>query len=415
MTKIAISEALRRTQENCINKLETVKKNKIADSYYQVAAEDCATLQEKGVTAGIINNFTQIMDSDLGQAMTTSKDMGPYVMEVWPLVTAWYAEFPLKDLISVQDMDKPLGYLFFSSLKTGTSKSDTQVGDVVETALGQRKIKGRYPTGEIFGESITAAEIEFASATKVSQALLAYNPLNVAVIPGYLAKVKITVTKSGTTTSYTVLENRGGTLHLTADKTTDSGITLDVETGLITIPEASDATASTVTAITANYVWDLDYATTENIQKVKETIEMVPMEVIPRALALEWSLFSEYLKKSQYGQDMRTDNTKRILSLLYQYQVRYILDDMYDYATGNDGNVITVSLPNSSAISLDVKAQNVMQELKLAANIIELASGRIEGNRIVCGKNFKSFCESLPSTWFKISPSATNYGSEAGC
>ena len=75
------------------------------------------------------------MDSDIAQTFTKSSNFGPYVMEVWPLVTAWYPDFPLKDLISVQDMEKPLAYMFFSMLKTGSNKADTLVGDCLKPLL----------------------------------------------------------------------------------------------------------------------------------------------------------------------------------------------------------------------------------------------------------------------------------------
>jgi hypothetical protein len=412
MSKIAIDSALRQSQERFVNNILSAKKHRIADSYYKAVEEDCANLHEKGIASGLISNFAKIMDSDKGVAFTTSNDFGPYVMEVWPLVTAWYPEFPLKDLISVQDMDKPLGYLFFSALKTGTAKADTAVGEVVETATGPRTIRGRYPSGEIFGEVIDSG-FEYDASSKSTQALLAYCPLNVQEIPGYLKKTRLTVTTGAATKTYVVLRNEANVLHFAelATPTVDAKVTVDVQTGLISIPETGSAT--TVTKIVANYVWNLDFATPENIQKVKETIEMVPMEATPRALALEWTLFSEFLKKSQFGQDIRTDNTKRILSLIYQYQIRYILDEMYDYAEGNGGQAVEITLPNSTAISLDIKAQQVMQDLKNVANIIEIASGRVEGNRIVCGKNFKSFCESLPNTWFTPSKQANNYGFSA--
>jgi hypothetical protein len=397
-------------------------RHKIADRYYRVASESVDDMYDRGVTAGLLNNFAKIMDSDLGQALTTSQDFGPYVMEVWPLVTAWYAEFPLKDLISVQDMDKPLAYMFFSKLMTGTNKSDTVVGEVVETATGSRTIKGKYPTGEIIGETIQGADIKFdgTGTRDLSMALLAYAPLNIEQIPGYYDKIKIDVWNTGNTTttpsiSLTPFKIAGDVITLGYDNSgtfTETKHTLDVKTGLFTFDEGTSASATTVLKIVANYVWNLDYATTENIQTIKEQVELRPMEATPRALMLEWTLFSEYLKKSQFGQDIRESNTKRMLSLLYQYQVRYILDEMWTYAgvdlRTNSANDITI--PGGTAVSVDVKAQQVSQALKNLANMIEINSGRIEGNRIVCGKNLKSFLESLPSTLFQISKSATDYG-----
>ena len=408
---VTTNQAFKQGQEKAISSIEAVMRHRIADSYFKVVSESVSDLHEKGVTAGLLNNFAKIMDSESGQGFTTTSDFGPYVMEVWPLVTAWYPEFPLKDLISVQDMDKPLAYMFFSKLMTGTNKADTLVGEVVETATGSRTIRGKYPTGEILGEKISGEEIQFENNT--SQALLAYAPLNVATIPGYDKKVKISVYTSETALDkdyviYSISGNTATLGYMNNGTLTASQHTLDIQTGLLMYKEAGSS--KSIHHIVANYVWNLDYATTENIQKIKEFVEMRPMEAVPRALMLEWTMFSEYLKKSQFGQDIRESNTKRMLSLLYQYQVRYILDDMYTYAEGNNGQAMDVEIPSTAVYSTEVKAQVVTQRLKEIANIIEKNSGRIEGNRIVCGKNLKAFLESLPNTYFTPSKNANDYG-----
>lgn len=400
--RLSISDSLKRVQERAVASLQAVGQHRVADAYYKVADSSCATMQEKGVVAGLLNNFSKIMDSDLGQALTTSKDFGPYVMEVWPLVTAWYPDFPLKELISVQDMDKPLAYMFFSVLKTGTDKAGTVAGDVVETPLGFRQIRGQYPTGEIVGEVITKGQISASDGT-----LLAYAPLNVATTPGYLEKTKIFIGsdtyKGRATEGGFILFSKAG-----VDQTKDQ-IAIEIATGIVTgsLITALASASSTDEAFKVNYVWNLDFANTENIQKVKEQVELRPMEATPRALMLEWTLFSEYLKKSQFGQDIREDNTKRILNLIYQYQIRYILDELYDGAEGvykKDGssvNLTTISLAFNNTYSLELQAANVTKQLKVVSNAIEIASGRMEGNRIVCGQNFKAWLESLPNTLFQ--------------
>lgn len=394
--RISKNTALQRIQDSAVDKMSAL--NETARKYFQVADSECKSIAEKGVTAGLIGNFQRIMDSDLGQNFTKSSDFGPYVMEVWPIVTAWYPDFPLKELISVQDMDKPLAYLFFSLLKAGTNKSDTVSGEVVETATGLRTIRGKYPTGEIVGETILPADLDTSGSNP--QALLAYAPLNIATIPGYLEKTRIFLTAASTET-YVPLSVSNGVITFAklSAPTVATTLTVDVETGLIDF--GSEATAGNFVKAVVNYVWNLDYADTDNIQRVTEEVELRPMEATPRALMLEWTLFSEYLKKSQFGQDIRTDNTKRVLKLLYDYQVRYILDEMFDYAEGNGGVPYNIVIPGTTAYALDVAVNNVIRQLKNAGNIIELTSGRMEGNKIVCGRNFKSFCESLPNTWWK--------------
>jgi len=412
---IPIADAVRNHQEAGIRARMAITNGrtanqKIADSFMKVVDED-QTLKpyDRHVSTSLLNNFSQIMDSELGNSFTTThaKDFGPYVMEVWPLVTAWYPDFPLKDLISVQSMDKPLAYLFFSMLKAATNKAPQFVGDVVETALGSRVLKGRYPTGEIFGEEIEKAQVDSTLGT-----VLAFAPLNVAVTPGYLEKIRITVLSDAAEptetiyNAYNVVDGKVLFKNASGTAQADTVIAIDVNTGALTgsaIVATASYSTNTGTVLKANYVWDLDYADTENIQKVKEQVEMVPCEAVPRALALEWTLFSEYLKKTQFGVDIREDNTKRILNLLFQYQVRYILDEMYDYrdvaATGDD-TANTITAQTSTGIALEVINQRVQNQLKNIGGKILKNTGRMEGNKLVVGINFKNWLESLPSNFF---------------
>lgn len=403
MSLIKVSDALKRTQNRGIDARSYCAGHKIADSFMKIADEACQDQYGKGVCATLLSNFAHIMDSDLGQAFTHSTDFGPYVMEVWPLVTAWYPDFPLKDLISVQDMDKPLAYMFFSCLKVGRTKGNQSAGNVVETALGRRTLKGQYPTGEVFGEQIPNSQFDGGVT------VLGYAPLNVATTPGYLEKTQITV---GTDVyrAYNVVD---GKVVFKKDGTavTAETINIDVATGVLTIATATLGSNDVV----ANYVRDLDFADSDNIQVVKEQVEMRPLEAIPRAIMLEWTIFSEYLKKSQFGKDIREDNTKRIMNLLYQFQVRYILDEMHDYAEGvaegNRGSIAdyttntgyaTITIPSSSAYSLEVASQKVLEGLKDVGSSIEKETGRMEGNRLVVGQAFKNWLESLPNTLFTV-------------
>lgn len=382
-------DLMKLSQQRIADAIMNIPGGSTAKKYFDFASSPEQGLQnihDKAVEAQILTNFQRVMDSDLAQQMIMTNDYGPYVMEVWPVVTAWYPEFPLKDLISVQDMDKPLAYLFFSKLYAGTTKSPTNVGDVLETPLGTRQIKGSYPTGEIVGEQIPYNQLDNTH----KQALLAYSAINTNA--DYMEKILIVVGND----RYTATGINDGVIALSTGGDTPKTATLEQKSGLITfgtvVPEN--------TTVVANYVWNIEYANEQTIPTVKEDIEMVPMEAKPRAIAMKWTIFSEYLKKSQFGIDIRQENTKRILDLIYQFQLRYILDAMYDYAAV-PATPVTLTIPSATTMSVEVKSQVVQQNLKQIANTIEINSGRMEGNRIVCGKNFKSFVESLPNNLFQ--------------
>lgn len=372
------------------------------------------TLKERGIQAGILNNFSRAIQDSIdapatrGQQVNMMSDFGPYIPEVFPIVAAWYPDFPLKDLISVQDMNQDLAYLFFSKLVTGTNKAPTITGQVVETAMGMRQINGYYPTGEIMGETIPEEQLDYDATTNELVAMTAYYALNTS--GDYLEKFLINVYKDNAivaTLIATTVQNGKVMLVNSANPGVSNGSYMVVESGAIMLASAdiNDLQATTGICLNVNYVWNLDYAIQENIPKVKEQVERVEMRAIPRAIGMEWTIFAEALKKSQFNTDIRVENTKRVLDLLYQYQVRYILDTMWTYAAGAPG---TITLNMSNNFSLDVQAADLMRQLKQYATQIEIATGRIEGNRLVVGKNLKSFLESLPTTWFK--PVATPSG-----
>lgn len=438
------------TMGSCLNEQQVRWSNnvqsarRVADSFIGLAEEKSADAHELGVTAQLLNNFAEkhgsydkcvrafgrVNDSaaDAFAQATHVSNFGPWLMDVFPLITAWYPEFPLKDLISVQEMEKPLAWMFFSVLKTGTNKAPTQIGEVVETPLGMRQLKAKYVTGEIFGENIEGgtvssgtvsggqivyldedgAETTTVANIKAANALLAYAPINLA--DDYKEKLLLTITISGTATNYVFANENNDVISFFTEGTTTlvNGLTLDKNTGLI-----SFATTSAIDSIVANYVWNLDYATTDNIPRVKEDVEKIEMVAKERALMIEWTLFAEYLKKTQFGQDIQKDNLRRCLDLMYQYQVRYILDEMRTYAKCQVYNRETpnsttaadyigqVVIPANSTYSIDVKVQKVLETLNNFANIIELESGRMTGNRLVVGRDFKAFLESLPNTYFR--------------
>lgn len=372
------------------------------------------TLKERGIQAGILNNFSRAIQDSIdapatrGQQVNMMSDFGPYIPEVFPIVAAWYPDFPLKDLISVQDMNQDLAYLFFSKLVTGTNKAPTITGQVVETATGMRQINGYYPTGEIMGETIPEEQLEYDATTNELVAMTAYYALNTS--GDYLEKFLINVYQDNAivaTLIATTVQNGKVMLVNSANPGVSNGSYMVVESGAIMLASAdiNNIQATTGVCLNVNYVWNLDYAIQENIPKVKEQVERVEMRAIPRAIGMEWTIFAEALKKSQFNTDIRVENTKRVLDLLYQYQVRYILDTMWTYAAGAPG---TITLNMSNNFSLDVQAADLMRQLKQYATQIEIATGRIEGNRLVVGKNLKSFIESLPITWFK--PVATPSG-----
>lgn len=357
------------------------------------------TMYDKYAQATLLNNFVRKVSDSIdapathGQQVNMMSDFGPYVPEILPIITAWYPDFPLKDLISVQPISQDLAYVFYSKLVTGTNKAPTIVGQVVETANGPRQINGYYPTGEIFGETIPADQIEADGDGIV--AVTAYYALNTT--GDYLEKFKIEAKKENTVlATYYASGVAGGRINLANEgDAQDAGAYMDIESGAIVLPNVA---LDSIDSLSVNYVWNLDYAIMENIPKVKEQVDKVELKAQPRAISMTWTIFAEALRKSQFKKSIREENARRVMNLLYQYQVRYILDDMWIYSRGGWGEL---TINQNMTMSLDVLASNVSRQLKAYATKIEVTTGMIEGNRLVVGRDLKAFFESLPSNWFQ--------------
>jgi len=410
---LTMNQLVERAQSRIMDSVEAASKNKILDGVLNAMDKSGAfgSVIEKGMVAQLLQNFKKVVmdkvtDSSYGatrgQSVNVMSDFGPYVPEVLPVVAAWYPEFPLKDLISVQTMEQDLAYLLFSKLVTGTNKAPTLVGQVVETALGQRQIDGYYPTGVVIGEQIPGNQMTVVNSTLIGATV--YHALKTT--GDYLRKFKITVNVSGEKTVYRAFAVAGGEIRLalaTAPDQEVEGAKWDIESGAFYLPTSESNTENV--SVVLNYVWNLDYAVDENIPKVKEQVERFEMRAEPRVLAMQWTIFAEALKKSQFKTDIRTENTTRVLNVLYQYQVRYVLDEMYEDAAGVPA---TITVPRQGIYSLDVAYNNVMNQLNSQATNIEYATGRMEGNRLVVGRDFKNWLESLPSTMYQ--PKSVNSG-----
>lgn len=384
-------------QKRISDSLEAIAKDNTASSYMRIADEDLKTIEEKGIQAGILSNYKRrVMDSDEGRSFMTTNNYGPYLPELWPIITAWYPEFPLKELISVQDMEQDLAYIITSELLAGTNKAGTAIGDKVETPSGPRTIQGKYPTGEIFGEELTADDLVFSTDTVGA---LAYFPIMTDADALELLKVSATI--GGVKYSdWVVASVVSGVITMTSALASGS-LEIEVATGVITFEDAE------VTAATVSYQWNIEYANDDNIPTVVEDMKMVPLMAKPRVIAMKWTVFSEYLKKKQFGIDIRTQTTKRVLDLMYQYQVRYILDKMYNGATGTPD---TITVPSTAGVDLNVRVQQVLMALNKVSQNVQAATGRIEGNQLVVGNTVKSYFESLPDTYFKPEAKGKDYG-----
>ena len=137
-----------KVQKRLADSLEYVDKRGTLSAGLKLADSDLTSFEEKGVQAGIMTQFQKrVMDSTEGRDFIKTNNYGPFLPELLPVIIAWYPNFPLKELICVQDMEQDLAYIITSELLTATNKAPTLAGDKVETPNGLRTIRGSYPPG----------------------------------------------------------------------------------------------------------------------------------------------------------------------------------------------------------------------------------------------------------------------------
>ena len=398
-TKQSLTPVLNRMSDS----REFISDNTDLQNALVLAEKDFSYPEEAGVQAGLLATFKKkVMDCaeviKISDASTTTNNFGPYVPAILPVVVAWYPNFPLKDLISVQDMDQELSFIIVSELLAGTNKADTTQGGKVETPLGPRTISGRYPTGEVFGEVVEDLVQDGADVV----GLVAYNPLSLLDDNRELFALQTTI--SGT------VVNDGAITAVNGDVITFGSVstpawtaTLNAKTGILTLPAK---TLANVTSVIIDYVWNIEFATKDSIPTINESFTMEPMRAKPRALSFPISVFAEYTKKKQYGDDARLNTANRVLNLMYQFQTRYILTRLF---RGAKGAQQPVTIPTTGT-DLNIRVQQVLQTLNVVSQKVMDASGRIEGNTLVTGGNFKAWLESLPDTYFKPEDSGKDTG-----
>lgn len=382
-----ISDSLDRINESAVARL------------FEATKTDLTRVEDQGIQAGIMNNWRKIADSSEANGFIKTSNFGPFLPELWPIITAWYPEFPLKELVSVQDMEQDLAYIVTSELLVGTNKSNSFVGDKVETPTGSRSLKGRYPTGEIFDEELSGDDLLQEGSDVV--AALAFYPLLQDAESLASTQIKVNATDPQNSKVLTAGIVSSGKLTLLNSGVAEGNI--ELSTGVLTL---DNLTATDLANVKASYVWNIEYANDENIPSVVEDMKMTPMTAKPQVLAMKWTIFSEFVKKKQFGIDVRTQTTKRVLDLLYQYQVRYILDKLWNGATGGNETITW----DTSIVDLHGRVQNFVQQLNNVSHTIQTNTGRIEGNCLVVGNNAKSLFESLPDTVYKQEAPGKDYG-----
>jgi hypothetical protein len=352
---------------------------------YSYACKELKQIADRKVQSGLLRNFGEyisnpikVRDSDTRMGMTTPS-FGPFVPHVLPLYNAWYPNFPLKKLISVQDMDQDVAFILRSTLKTGTAKGRVGKGHIVENPKGSRIIYGEYPTGHVFGEELNNPGDLVTSSGNLEGALKYQD-----ILMGDLERAKTKFVVTDGTAKTCVFSGMTGT----KATFTGGGATVDVDiiTGIITVH------GTTATKVVASYVWNIENATDQNIPTLVEEVDRLQMQATPWLLSAKWSVFADFMRKTQFGTGIQEDVTTRVLNEMYDHQVRFILDDMYSNAAG--GNV-TISPLSTPAVALDVKVQDFLKKLNNVSMKVAVESGRMQGNVIVAGNNWINYFDSI--------------------
>ena len=83
-------------QKRISDSLDRINKSSAADQF-KLAQQDLGRIEDQGIQAGIMSNWDKVADSADGRAFMTTNNFGFLIyLELWPIITAWYPEFPFE-------------------------------------------------------------------------------------------------------------------------------------------------------------------------------------------------------------------------------------------------------------------------------------------------------------------------------
>jgi hypothetical protein len=381
-------------------------------------------LEMRTILGYLYNNLDGLIeDSKLEDTRSTS--IGTFTTFGFPMIRAIIPNLAAINLISVQPLTGPTGFLFHLTYNYGTTKGKVTKGNVafqdlpnLGTAYGSANgYNGweNYTAEFVDGEKLKSVVPGISPAANALAsdigtpffANLAFTPVRTSTV---VIKAVVTSVSSGSVFPTVILAKAGdgstsypatnfygvdGSGNLTG---TPLG-SIDQGSGAIslTVPSSTAFGNSYVTGYNVVATYNYNSEGSKNLPEFELLVTQDPVTTVERKMRARWSVEAQANLKSQYQLNAGVE-----LAMGIANEIRYEIDTEISQTILTAAYVAsTTELPIFSVstvptnVSFELYKEQFMYTLEQASSLIEQRSAKGTGTWIICGRNLKSFIRTL--------------------
>ena len=309
--------------------------------------------------------FENLSTGNLYEGYTQPGAVGNFKRDAFNIVSLAIQNTILPEIVSVQPMSTAAQLLPILELRYGTTKGETNAGDLVLDSTGAGKTDANYDSVNVVNQAVTAGDATY---------LAAFTPIDAG-------SVKIV---AGSTV---ITDDGQGAL--------SDGGTVNYQTGLIT-PNAAFGANTTISytynnAVVPNYLYpELDGHNQHQVGDVTLGINPVLIEAKEHKLRAVYALTAAYRINKEYGVNMPLEFEKQVANEMNKERERLVMNDIFANAAG--GNAVVWSSTPRPGVSDADHIESLPIAINLAASkIYERTGGNLTPNFIVAGSNVVAY------------------------
>jgi len=338
-----------------------------------------------------------------------SSNFGPYLRHVMNLASVVYSTFELKDIISVQPLEKRIGALYFADYTYGTDKGDVTSGEKIFSPFGSLKRNGTYVSEIVKNEEPAVVTPGTAFALDLFPV---YDPTDLQ-----FSKAALSFTFVDNASATQVLTYGAAGITSTCDGTTATVAKAGVGSFAVTL--ASGAVTYTTdgktiaSGLKATYTYNSERAYRTDQSKIPKMSLNVIEELVtaqPRQLIFETNLLASYDFDKQFGSSLNATMESAALQEMQNALAYQILDEMWA------GALTAYDVDNSKPTAFNIdfayttgvtpfiplaeSFQAILLGLSRMSTAIRGVYGRGTGTYVVGGSNLEALLRVIPNTYW---------------
>lgn len=284
-----------------------------------------------GITAYLFENEAQHLRS-LSEE-NRSVNVGPFNKFIFPVLRRTLPNLIAPEIVSVQPMNAPLGWVFYFDMLYGTTKGATTAGNVFP-----RDFDPDYSSELVNGEPIaTGNGTDFGGAGAALTGVMAFNPVR---------------PKDATRGYSFIIREINATTGATVQEATDDGsgaFTGAVASGSINYSNGALTNFKFTTAvgsgnqIKAFYSFDGEFS--NKVPQAQFDIKKAPIEARPRRIKTLWSSEAVEDLRAMHGLDADTEVLSFVSNMMTLEIDREIIRELLQASTGTTGTFDRVPPP----------------------------------------------------------------------